>query len=296
MTILVTGASGFIGKNLLEALVNKFGANNIVALTSQNSDLCKCILHNNYTFDNNYLLKSGCEDIDTIIHAGAYTPKNSQMANDFEKCISNIINTQKILSSNLPNLSKFVFLSTLDVYGENNLITEESSINPISLYGSSKFFCEKLIENWAKENSKICQILRIGHVYGNGEENYQKLIPVTINKILKFQKVEQWGDGKDLRTFIHVSDVVSAILSSVNLNEYKLPINIVGSQPISIIDLINKIIKLSDKDCKIEKIDSNGITRNLVFDNSKMSKYLISPKKDFDIGLLEEIKYMENLL
>lgn len=296
MKILLTGASGFLGKHLLHSLINKYGKENIVALTSKPIADCPYLLHKDYNFNEDYFLESNFSEIDIIIHAGAFTPKNSATTNDVKLCQTNILNTEKLLSSNLPMLKKFIFFSTLDVYGEDSIINEESIVKPISLYGSSKLYCEKMVEAWAKANNKICQNLRIGHVYGKGEEVYQKIIPSTISKILKNKPIELWGTGEDLRCFIHTSDVVKAITSSLTLISYVNPINIVNDEQISIIDLINKIIKLSNKQCKINKIASNATPRNLVFDNAKMKKYLWTPKKNFDEGLLEEIQYMESLL
>lgn len=294
--ILATGITGFIGKHLLKSLIDKYGKENIVALTSAPIVDCKYLLHNNYNFEANYFADSGFSHINTILHAGAFAPKNNSTANNIELCTSNILNTQKLLSANLPEFKKFIFLSTLDVYDDDKIITEESIVNPVSLYGSSKLYCEKMIEAWAKNNGKICQILRIGHVYGNGEEKYQKIIPITINKILSGQNIELWGEGTDLRTFIHVDDVVNAIIKSVELENYIYPINVVGDKSISIYELIQKLIILSKKKCEITKKETTTVTRNLIFDNSKLKKYLLSPQKTFDEGLLEEIKYMETLL
>ena len=112
--ILLTGASGFIGTHLLTALINKYGTNNIVALTSKPIDNVHSIIHNNYSFNADIFIKNNFEYIETIVHAGAFIPKNSIESNWIEKCNSNIVNTQKLLSSELPNLKNIIFLrSTL---------------------------------------------------------------------------------------------------------------------------------------------------------------------------------------
>ncbi|MFX4253329.1 NAD-dependent epimerase/dehydratase family protein, partial [Aliarcobacter butzleri] len=113
-----------------------------------------------------------------------FTPKSGIEANDINKSNANIFNT-KYLLDNLPNFpEKFIFLSTLDVYGKIETIIDESSFtNPLTMYGWSKLYCEKLLENWSKENNIILQILRIGHIYGKGEKAYKKVIPITIQKL-----------------------------------------------------------------------------------------------------------------
>jgi hypothetical protein len=74
--------------------------------------------------------------------------------------------------------------TTIDVYEKSDqIISENNPTNPETLYGFSKLYCEKMIENWANANNKIVQILRLGHVYGPGEGLFKKIIPVTMQKI-----------------------------------------------------------------------------------------------------------------
>jgi nucleoside-diphosphate-sugar epimerase len=293
--ILLTGASGFIGKHLLFALVEKYGKENIVALTSKPIVECAYLLHNHYKFDGDFFVKNGFGKIETIIHAGAFTPKNGSEANNINYSSSNIYNTEKLLNTNLPNLKKIIFLSTLDVYGNDTITTESTLEKPVSLYGHSKLYCEKMIESWGKEHTVITQILRIGHVYGPGEEAYQKIIPITINKIFKNETVQIWGSGEELRSFIYIKDVIKAILNIISINENIGVVNLVGGNSITINDLVNKIQVLSKKEVEITKVETDTKGRNLIFDNSKMMKHLLTEETNLEIGLIEEIEYMKNL-
>lgn len=294
--LLLTGASGFIGKHLLPLLIEKYGKNNIVALTSKPISECPFLLHDNYQFEQDFFTKSEFQDIDTIIHAGAYTPKKGSESNEIDLSNSNIYNTQKLLNSTLPSLRKFVFLSTLDVYDNEDIISESTLENPISLYGYSKLYCEKMIEVWGKKHNKAIQILRIGHVYGPGEEVYQKVIPVTFKKVLKNESPQIWGTGNELRSFIYIKDVAKAVANSINLKENIGVVNLVSGQAISINEIANKIIKISKIDVKTEKIHANSIGRDLVFDNSKMRQWLLDKETDIDIGLYEEYEYLKTLI
>ena len=295
--ILVTGTSGFIGSVLLDKIIAKFGASNVLALTSKPIDKCNYLLHNNYIFFSDFLIKSGFENIDTIIHAGAFTPKNEKQANESFKCTSNIINTEALLKANIPNLKKFIFLSTLDVYSlYNGVLTEDSPIIPVSLYGQSKVYCEKMIASWANQNQLLYQILRIGHVYGPGEEQYQKAIPVMIRKILNNEPIQIFGTGDAIRSFIYIEDVVDAIIKSVDLEFFDGPINIVGGNQISIKDLAQLLIKNSESNTNVEFIKTTDIKqRDFIFDNSKMKKLLLKQEIDLAFGLKMEYNHMRNL-
>lgn len=291
--ILVTGASGFIGKHLLGTLIENYGRDQIVALTSKPLFECPFLLHNNYSFEKDFFINSGYSNIQTIVHAGAFTPKNAGESDNWIECNSNISNSAALLNADLPNLEKVIFLSTLDVYGPTPIISESSLIEPFSLYANSKFYCEKMIGAWAKKENKIHQILRIGHVYGPGEEAYQKIIPITIKKLIKKSALQIWGTGNDIRSFIYIKDVVQAILASIELKEFIGPVNLVSEQQISIKDLVTTLIRISGQNTDIEYIPSQAIPRNLVFDNTKMKKFLLNKEIALDEGLIEEWDYMK---
>lgn len=294
--ILLTGASGFIGSHLLKALIKEFGSDKILALTSKPVNNCRFLLHNNYAFNKTLFTDAGFSEINTIIHAGAFTPKSFKQGNIIERSNSNIVNTNTLLSSHFKNIKKFIFLSTLDIYGNEKVITEKSIVNPISLYGNSKFYCEKLIATWAKQNKIQHQILRIGHVYGPGEEEYQKIIPNTMQKILNGEMVQLFGEGKDIRSFIYISDVIRAIIKSIKLKPDVGEINLVGHEQISIKELLDKIAAISNHTIKIKKRKTLVQPRNIIFDNKKMKNLLCAPKIELNEGLRLEWNYMKNLL
>ncbi len=294
--ILITGASGFIGRHLLLALIKKYGANNIIALTSKPIKECVYLLHHDYTFASDYFVKSGYAGIETIIHAGAFTPKNKQQGNDWKKCTSNIYSIDKLLSAELPNLKRLVYLSTLDVYGIEKTISENSVIKPASLYGESKLYGENMITAWANETFKIYQLLRVGHTYGPGEEAYQKIIPVTIRRLLQNQALEIWGTGEEIRSFIYINDVVAAVLQSLELEDNTGPINLVSSQQVTVRALVEKLLVISGRNTHVKVIPTTEPGRDFVFDNSKMKRLLLSEETVLEDGLAIEWRYMESLM
>jgi UDP-glucose 4-epimerase len=294
--ILLTGASGFIGKSLLNALAAKYGKAEVLALTSKPVKDYQYILHEDYTFDKDYFSKCGYgEKIELLVHAGAFTPKNSSQANLWQECNKNIASLDRLLKAELPHLKKIIYLSTLDVYDEPNIISEDSPINPVSLYGHSKLYGEKLVEAWGTAVGKSVQILRIGHVYGPGEESYQKIIPVAFRKTINEENIEIFGTGDELRAFIYIGDVVKAILNALELVESVGPINLVSSQAISISELVAKIIKLSGKSNSFKITPTSTLGRNFVFNNLKMQKYLLPSEIPLEEGLVKEWQYMLNL-
>lgn len=288
MRIAVTGVTGFIGLRLLNSLSAKYGNESITPISSRPIEGFDCVIYDeNMSFQD----EIQCE---VLIHAGAYTPKNSSQANIISKCNSNIFFTEMLLSNvSLAKLKKIVNLSSLDVYAGAEKLDETSSVGPLSLYGMSKLYCEKMVHSFATENNIEARTLRIGHVYGPGEEAYQKVLPLTISKIINNQPVEIWGDGSELRSFIHVDDVVTTIVRSTEIDFEPEVINVVSGNALSIRELVSMLISISTKDIKVTYSAANYPSRDLVFDNSLLKKYLLPTERDLGLGLEEEYEYMK---
>jgi nucleoside-diphosphate-sugar epimerase len=289
--ILLTGATGFIGRCLLGELLKKYGSEEVIAYSRLPIPGVKCILHNGYEQDSFNFVANGLSKIKTIIHVGAFTPKN-KLDSDNEKLANlNVIVTNCLLNSNLPNLKRFIYLSTLDVYAPAELINETTPLLRSNAYSRSKVLCEELVVEWSKKTGGIGQLLRIGHVYGPGEEAYQKIIPETMRRLKEGLPLQLLGTGKQQRAFIYVKDVCSAILAALDLEQDVGPINIAGSYRISMEELINLIVDISRLQAKIEVI--KGVeSRDIVFDNSKLIKYLLSNETSLRDGLKKEWNYM----
>lgn len=285
MMILLTGATGFIGHHLYAALCSLLGEENVVVLSS------KPHAHSNsitYEWQNLNFSDKKFKAVECVIHAGAFTPKKGSEANDIARCNQNITFTQLLINA-LPAIKKFVFLSSIDVYGQATDIVEVTPPAPMTLYGWSKVYCEQMVRCGAEQKDIAGTVLRIGHVYGPGEQAYQKIIPIAIKKALLEEDVEIWGDGTDLRSYIYVADVVKACIAAIQCDDLPQCINVAGSQPISIVDLVHKIIDLTGKAVGVTHIPSKAPKRDSVFDNSLLKKYLLQRETSLDAGLQDEI-------
>ena len=288
--LLLTGTTGFIGQNLLKFIeLNYKNDYEIVLLSSALNENYKTILHKNYTFNKKDFEEKGILKIDLVLHIGAFTPKSGIEANDINKSNANIFNT-KYLLDNLPNFpEKFILLSTIDVYGKvEEVISEKILPNPITLYGWSKLYCEKMIENWAKGNNVIIQILRVGHIYGKGEESYKKVIPITIQRLKEGNAPQIFGTGFEKRSFLHVDDVCSMILKSIKLEKYEGVINLCSAHSFTIKEIIDMLIEISAENLEINYINTENVGIDFEFDTLKMNKLLGYEKINMKDGLKDE--------
>jgi len=293
MKVLITGVSGFIGGRLLDRAIEIWGRENVLALSSKANEKCQVL---NYDFDSAVLHLDKSQlallsDVKIVIHAGAFIPKSAAQADDVERCNQNILFTQHLLDLPLIALEKIVYLSTVDVYSVSSVISEKSYAQPTSLYGWSKLYCEQLVSIYAREKNISRTILRIGHVYGPGEERYAKFLPKAMKAIISGNPVELYGDGTELRSFIYIDDVIEAIFSAVELSENIGLINVAGGRSISIKALLKHLIDISGVDVEVLSHEFHGVKRDLVFDTRLMNDKLLPVEKDFLVALREEYDY-----
>lgn len=293
MKILLTGATGFIGQHLITALAKKYGQSSILVLTSgsmKSANFVKYDSINHFNLSADYF-----DDITHVVHAGAFTPKDSAESNEISSCFENIAFTNELVSFDYKSVLRFINISTLDIYSPiNQALSEVSPIGPISLYGSSKLYCEDIVKKFAQQKSADYINLRIGHVYGPGEEKYKKVLPITIKNILEGKPIEIWGDGSDLRSFIFIDDVVAAIVASIDSSEKNIDVNVVSGASISIQDLVKSVVQISGKSIEIRHKPSDHIKRDLVFDNKKLLTTFLCRETELLQGLKIEYDYMKN--
>lgn len=295
MKMVITGTSGFIGSRLLQAARLDCG-NCVTAFTSRPTEGRHIMYLDKSSFGLGPLELAVVEETEVLIHAGAFIPKSQTEANNIADCNGNITFTEKLLALPWENLKKIIFLSSIDVYTNDAApICEDSPTLPASLYGLSKLYGERMVILYAAERGIASQVLRIGHVYGPGEEKYAKVLPRAIQNVVEGKAVELWGEGKELRSFIYIDDVVTAVLTAVELHVYPGVINVVGGKPISIQNLLVKLIDIGGRGTGMVRREFLGATRDLVFDNTKLKQYLLPVETDFTEGLMAEFKHIESL-
>lgn len=295
--ILVTGASGFIGSHLAARLAKITGVK-LLLLSRQNRQSMQqnvvWLKGELSQLTPDYWRSRGFSQIDYVFHLGAFTPKTSAEANQIDQVVDGNISGTRMLLQSLPGKpAKLIFSSTLDVYAQtenSEILTENSTVAPSALYGASKLFCESLIATWAKKCSCDYAILRYGHIYGPGEEQYRKLIPVVIHNLLSNQDPVVHGDGSALRDYLYVGDAVEATIRAALVTGDIGPINIVRGESVTLKEIVQLLISLVGNNQNINFLSDKPNGNSLQFDNGLMTKSLGSwPKTSLTKGLAAEV-------
>lgn len=307
LNLLITGGCGFIGSNFCNYIQNR--VNKLVIIDKldyicNEKNINNIIKKENVFFIKDDLLKHDLintfkkYDINYIIHFAAQTHVDNSylyfknFINDNIIATYNLLNSIHIYNNNI----KLIHFSTDEIYGSSNdkLFTEESNFNPTNPYSSTKASCEMIINTYKYTYKLPIIITRCNNVYGK-YQYYEKVIPLFIYKALNNEILPIHGDGRYIRDFIHIDDVINALITIMNNNEFGEIYNIGNDNPITIIDLAKKIINKLGKG-NIEYVKDRAFNDfRYPLDFSKLEKIGWKSIVNFDDGLNETINwYLEN--
>ena len=231
MRLLVTGGCGFIGSNFInyyfkanpnvyiiniDAMYYCANKNNIKD-DIQNSDRYTLIRGNLCSMDLlTHILES--YKIDTIIHFAAQSHVQNSFDDSIQYTHDNILGTHTLLeaSRKYGKIQKFIHISTDEVYGESMISENEVKKNentilcPTNPYAATKAAAELIAQSYYFSFKMPIIITRGNNVYGPNQYP-EKLIPLFIKLLNENKSVTIQGDGSNLRAFLHVLDVCSAL-------------------------------------------------------------------------------------
>ena len=287
--ILITGGTGFIGKNLVEKTLAEGHEVNVLdreTKKSQNNE--SRIIKGDIRKKTD--LEKAIKDIEVIYHLAAKTNVMESFKDPISHNEINIGGTLNVLNTIANKRIKLVYPSTAAIYGNpmTNPIKESHPINPLSPYGISKLTGELYCDIYRSKFGVNCEIFRLFNVYGiKTETDGKDVITRFISKVNKNEAPIIYGDGNQTRDFIHVNDVIDVFIKSMNIKEGNT-YNLGSGKSISLNDLANILMKEKKmKGIKPEyKETREGEIIASVADISKLKKnYGWSPTTNIEDGI-----------
>ncbi|QWH11030.1 dTDP-glucose 4,6-dehydratase [Bacillus mycoides] len=312
MNILVTGGAGFIGSNFIHYMLKNYETYKIInydALTySGNLNNVKSIQDNpNYSFikgkiQNGELLEHiiNERDVQIIVNFAAESHVDRSIENPIPFYDTNVIGTVTLLElvKKYPHI-KLVQVSTDEVYGslgKTGKFTEETPLAPNSPYSSSKASADMIALSYYKTYQLPVIVTRCSNNYGPYQYP-EKLIPLMVTNALEGKNLPLYGDGLNVRDWLHVTDHCSAIDVVLHKGRLGEVYNIGGNNEKTNVDVVEQIINLLGKPKKdIEFVtDRLGHDRRYAIDAQKMkNEFDWEPKYTFEQGLKETVEWYEN--
>lgn len=305
--ILVTGGCGFIGSNFLNSLVKKYYNCDFFNLDVVN--YCASIdnidketsLSFNYFFIKNNINNQDIykllvdNKITHIIHLAAQSHVDSSFIDIDAFMQDNIIATQKLLTASSKYntrykgmLKLFLYISTDEVYGETinqTPITENTALNPTNPYAATKASAEMLVNSFYYSFKLPIIITRSNNVYGPRQYT-EKLIPKFITNINDLIPLPIHGDGKSMRSFIHVDDLVDALELIINKGVIGQVYNIGSVDEFSVIEIAEILSKELNQELNMEFVCDR------LFNDSR---YLINYDKIKNLGFAPKVKFIDGI-
>ena len=313
MKILVDGGAGFVGANFIHYIFNKYPDYEVVnfdKLTyAANLDNLKDFESNpNYTFVkgdicDKSLVERFVEQSDVICHMAAESHVDRSILAPGAFLQTNVIGTQVLLDACVKYGKRFHHVSTDEVFGflpfdSKEKFNEQSSYDPSSPYSASKAASDLLVRAYCRTYGLKATISNCSNNYGK-YQHQEKFIPTIIASALKNQIVPVYGNGLNVRDWVHVLDHCEAIDLIIHKGKIGESYCIGGNEEWRNIDLVKKILKIIDKPESLIKFvdDRKGHDLRYAIDSTKVeTKLHWKCQFDFETGLLETVGwYKKNL-
>lgn len=315
--VLITGGAGFIGSNFIHYILSKYNDYQVINLDkltyAANLENLKDIEDNkNYRFihgdiaDQEFIFKLlENEKFDIVINFAAESHVDNSILNPQIFTITNILGTQVLLDAcRKYNIKRFHQVSTDEVYGElplddkSILFTEKTPLNPSSPYSASKASADMLVKSYYRTYSLPITISRCSNNYGP-YQHLEKLIPLMISKAINNDNLPVYGNGLNVRDWLHVYDHCTAIDLIIHEGKIGEIYNIGGNNEKSNIDVVKIILKELGKSEKLIKYvnDRPGYDLRYAIDSTKIKTTLNwKPVYSFEKGILDTIKWYTKML
>lgn len=306
--ILVTGGAGFLGSFLCEKLLS--AGNEVIALDNYFSGNKKNIAH----LFSNPRFEAIRHDVTQPIHlevdeiynfACPASPIHYQHnpVHTTKTCVMGAINMLE-LARNVN--AKIIQASTSEIYGDplvhpqsEEYFGNVNTVGPRSCYDEGKRVAETLFFDYHQQYGVEIKIIRIFNTYGPRMSiNDGRVVSNFIVQALRGEDITIYGDGKQTRSFCYVDDLIDGIVNFMDEANAKGPINLGNPGEFTILELAEKVLKLTNSKSKIifSPLPQNDpMQRQPVIEKAR--KLIgFSPKVELEIGLEKTIEYFRNEL
>lgn len=314
MKLLITGCAGFIGANFTEFILDNYPNDKVIGVdiltyAASEKALSQLKKRQNLTFyKNNICNREAMERVfsvecpDVVVNFAAESHVDRSIEDSAAFIETNVLGTGVLLDvAKKYGVKRFHQVSTDEVYGDivlnsDERFTEKSLLNPSSPYSASKAAADLLALSYMRTHGLPVSISRSSNNYGKYQHG-EKLIPMTVDKILSGEPVTVYGDGKNMRDWLFVLDNCRAIDMIIRAGECGI-YNVGADNQMSNIDLVGEIMTLLGRpNGKIAFVkDRKGHDRKYSVSSDKLKSLGWQPEAEFDRELQTTVEwYMGNI-
>ncbi|MCU0119171.1 NAD-dependent epimerase/dehydratase family protein [Pseudomonas sp. B2M1-30] len=303
---LVLGGRGFIGTHLIDALLDQghavrcFDRPNVVELGESHAKNPHFELYEG-DFTSEADISEALQGCDICYHLVSTTLPKSSNADPVFDVESNLVGTIRLLNLALEaGIKKVIFVSSGGtVYGDpvELPIPETHPTDPACSYGIAKLAIEKYLALFHRLHGLDYTVLRLANPFGEGQRTHasQGAVAVFLGKVLRNESIEIWGDGSVVRDYIHVDDVIQALLASLEPSQDEHVFNIGSGQGHSLNDLLDAIEKITGRTTNRQYLPARGFDVPVSVLSIERAKRALgwAPAVSFEQGLEQFVAWLD---
>ena len=308
MRILVTGGAGFIGSHLCEKLLEH--NHDVICLdnffTGSKDNIIDLMDNHRFELIRHDITESILLEVDQIYHLACPASPVHYQYNPVKTIKTNVMGTINMLGLAKRVRARILLSSTSEVYGDPKVHPQKESywghVNPIgirSCYDEGKRVAETLMMDYHRQNKVDIKIVRVFNTYGpKMAENDGRVISNFVLQALKKQNITIYGNGSQTRSFQYVDDLLDGMIAMMNVENFIGPVNIGNPKEFTILELAQKIIKLTNSKSKIVHLPlpQDDPTQRQPDINMAKEKLNWQPHIQITEGLPKTIEYFKNKL
>jgi UDP-glucose 4-epimerase len=202
---------------------------------------------------------------------------------------TNVAGTNEVLeAARAAGVSALAFASTNAVTGpmEASAISETATLRPLTPYGATKAAAEMLMSAYTTSFGVRCASLRLTNVYGPGMQAKDSIVARLMRAIRLGRTFEIYGDGRQVRDYVHVEDVAAAIELALTREEWQGPMVIGTGRSLSVLQVVEEVRRVSGAEFDVRHGEAKpGEMPAVIVDPSRARAAGWSPRYDFREGL-----------
>ncbi len=244
--ILVTGGSGFIGRHVVSELTAEGARVRVVDLQPHPDPDVELVQGD--IADPGVLTQAFAGGCDSVVHLAAVTSVLRSLEHPELTYRTNVAGTHTVLeAARAAGVTSLAFASTNAVTGpmEEPAITERATLKPLTPYGATKAAGEMLMSAYTASYGVRCACLRLTNVYGLGMQAKDSIVARLMRAIRTGATFEIYGDGRQVRDYVNVSDVVGAVRLALVNDNWAGPMVIGTGSSLSVLEVVDEVRRVT---------------------------------------------------
>jgi UDP-glucose 4-epimerase len=285
--VLVTGGSGFIGRHAVASLRHAGASVRVVDLKPHPDPSVDVVVGD--IADADALSEAFTGGSDSVVHLAAVTSVLRSVENPGATFATNVAGTHLLLeAARAAGVSSLVFASTNAVTGpmEAPAIVETAVLKPLTPYGATKAAGEMLMSAYTASYGVRCVCLRLTNVYGPGMQAKDSIVARLMRAIRLEREFEIYGDGRQVRDYVHVADVIAAVRLGLANEAWAGPIVIGSGRSLSVLEVIETVRSVTGAELSARHGPARG---------GEMPAVIVDPSRAVDAGWKPQFGFAEGV-